>query len=136
MIEHEADTSVTDIQGHSLLHLAVYRRNSEICQRLISIGLDINARNKDGSTPLHIAIEINDIELVKLLLDNNADVNKPDFDQYTPLHVAAKIRNSAKVLELLVQRDARVDAVTPHGDLPLHIAAASGNLNVCSVLSS
>lgn len=126
LIDHNANTSVTDMRGQSLLHLAIYQRDKDICQRLISIGLDVNICDREGSTPLHVAAEINDAEVVKILLENNADVNKTDYDNYTPLHVAARVKNSTEVLELLLNKRAKADSRTCHKDLPLHIAAATG----------
>lgn len=125
-IEHNADTIVKDNRGQSLLHLAIYQKDEEICAKLISIGLDVNAQDEDGSTPLHVAVELNEIELVKTLLENEADIHKTDIDDYSPLHTAARVKNSSEILELLLKNKAKADAKTVHGDLALHIAAATG----------
>lgn len=44
--------------GDSLLHLAIYTKNKDICEWLIKNGLDKNMKNHEGKTPLDLAKEL------------------------------------------------------------------------------
>lgn len=63
-----------DNKGMSVLHLASRSANSEVViGLLLSLGLDIDARNNIGSTPLHRAVTCGAERAVRLLLENGAD---------------------------------------------------------------
>jgi len=58
-----------DNDGHSLLHLSVYRGFFEITALLLAYGLDINAVTFNQYTALHFAVDYGDEDIVQLLLD-------------------------------------------------------------------
>lgn len=136
LIIKQADINVKDTQNCTLLHLAAKSNQETICKQLILEGLDVNSQDVNGSSPLHLAVEFNSSSVVQLLLENKADINKNDLDDYTPLHTAARIRGNFDVLELLIKYNAKLDAPTVHGDLPLHVAAAVGNVKAFTFLFS
>ena len=49
-------------------------------------------------------------DCVKVLLDGNGDANIADNHGLTPLHVAAH-RGEREIASLLLERDARIDAI-------------------------
>jgi len=55
-------------------------------------------------------VDSNQTECVKVLLDAGADANAADKDGLTPLHIAAH-RGMQEVATMLLERDARIDAV-------------------------
>nr|CAH7737898.1 unnamed protein product [Callosobruchus chinensis] len=118
-----------NIINEGLLHLSVIHDDIELAKLLLDHEEDPNEfTNAEGTTPLHLATELNNSGMVSLLVDNKADVNLGDSDGYTPLHVAAKTRDSLEVSKTLTTNGASCDAKTFNGDLPIHIAAGSGNI--------
>ena len=110
--------------GRSLLHHAAFMGDLEIFKFLCSAGAD-HARRRNtawrpnggvagrGSTPLHHAVQYNRMSIVLFLIDEcGADINQQGEQGYTPLHIAAKF-NYPPLVELLLQRGARTDMLTP-----------------------
>ena len=57
-----------------------------------------------------------------------------DDHGFSPLHWAAK-RGHTKIVELLLQRGARVNATNRGDDTPLHLAAAHGHRDIVLMVS-
>ena len=60
----------------------------EELQRLVSLGVDVNAPNEEGSTALHVAAAVGSRGVVQYLTDNKADINVVDSLGNTPLNVS------------------------------------------------
>lgn len=83
---------------------------------------NVNARGLFGNTPLHLAVSWGDLDAARVLLDAGADPNAPGHFNETPLHHAVIVRNSKKMIELLLSRGASRDARTTEGSTALDIA--------------
>jgi len=59
---------------------------------------------------------------------NVSFLNRDDH-QFSPLHWAAK-GGHTKIVEMLIQRGARVHATNMGDDTPLHLASAHGNRDI------
>ncbi|XP_046390679.1 integrin-linked protein kinase [Ischnura elegans] len=71
---------------------------------------------------------------VRMWLDDpEHDLNQGDDHGFSPLHWAAK-RGHSKIVELLVQRGARVGATNMGDDTPLHLASAHGHADIVHFL--
>lgn len=106
-IEQGADLEAKDPgTGASVLHYAVMRGNPEILQLLLSKGVDVNSRTKNGTTPLHTAVLYNRYEVAETLLNKGADVDAKSSSGATPLAIATTARNRA-IAELLRARGAK-----------------------------
>ena len=57
-----------------------------------------------------------------------------DDHQFSPVHWAAK-GGHTKIVEMLIQRGARVHATNMGDDTPLHLAAAHGNRDIVLMVS-
>ena len=55
LIANKADLNTKDLEGRTLLHVAVYSRNQALVEFLLNYGIDLTARAKNGSTPIDIA---------------------------------------------------------------------------------
>ena len=79
-------------------------------QNFISIGVDINCRDKQGRTPLHeaccnyhpITKDSHKLEVVKLLISNGADPCALDNLEETPLHCVARHRTGRDIASYFV----------------------------------
>lgn len=64
------------------------KNDVEELQRLVSLGVDVNAPNEEGSTALHVAAAVGSRGVVQYLTDNKADINVVDSLGNTPLNVS------------------------------------------------
>lgn len=64
------------------------KNDVEELQRLVSLGVDVNAPNEEGSTALHVAAAVGCRGVVQYLTDNKADINAVDSLGNTPLNVS------------------------------------------------
>ena len=81
-----------DIEGTSILHLAVQCAETPVIDRILHEAkgkLDVNARDRDGNAPLHVASNLSRAPVVRLLLDQSG-VNDAVINHYgkTPLDLA------------------------------------------------
>ena len=118
------------------MFLAVKKNDLKEAARCLKLGAGINDSDENGLVPLHFAAVCQHIEMVKWLLANGADVNKQnDLTYWTPLHYAlgsddfteklCPVPNSEKTLKLvkiLVEAKADVNAEDDHGITPVYLA--------------
>lgn len=94
-------------------------------------------RNYKGATPLHLAAALEDERMVNRLIACKADINaKCDQEMLrgqTALHIAAG-RNCTKVMRILLDHGARVNARDVMAATPLHEAASHGSLDAAALL--
>lgn len=86
---------------------------NDVLEALLTRGVDVCFREKDGSTALHCAAKIGNRKATKLLLQHNANPNAPDLDGMTPLHIACKNGFAADVRQL-------ADVMTDLNSLAIH----------------
>lgn len=72
-----------------ILMLAISRQDPDILKYTLSLGCDVNKRDRWNLTPLHRAAGWRSSECVKILLDANADIHGINKDGQTALHCAA-----------------------------------------------
>lgn len=144
-----------DLEGNSLLHLAVrrssmdsidYRKQYSIMKLLLEKGCDVNVRNRAGNTPMHAAI-LNSLSgciavLIKhnprMDLKNNAgktalDLLKEGNISGTPLHDAV-LRKNGDVIKWLLKNGVDVNAADAAGNTSLHVAAYNENYLIMQLI--
>jgi ankyrin repeat protein len=134
---HAAGESLTALGRNFDLNGAAFHGHWQLCQFLIEHGADVNTPLPDtGEAPLHAALckanrPAYDL-VVEVLLANGADPNvatTPGVETgafmrdvrtkgETPLHRAAAF-GSARVIQMLLDAGAVLDAKDAHGDTPL-----------------
>jgi|SRR5690554_1916742 len=91
----------------TLIHDAVSNGRYEICELLISCGVDLNERDAFGDTPLLIACEHEYTGIAEMLLKNKADPNLKNSG--TPPLEKAVARGDKDTVELLLEYSANVN---------------------------
>lgn len=96
--KHGLSLNQNQYGGNTLLHLATKENNLALIKRLISFGIDINAKNEEGYTPLHIAaMKAENDNILKYLLSQSADKTiKTEFDE-TALDLASENEQLQKI---------------------------------------
>ena len=99
-------------------------------RRVISFGVDVNARDQEGLTPLLRAVMYENIEVLQLLLEHGADASMQGADDYPgeagliALHAAAWTGRE-DVYRLLLDAGADPTLLSHDGYSVLHRVAAS-----------
>jgi ankyrin repeat protein len=109
------------------LHFAASLGNVDTMNQLLELGMDKNARDKDGRTPLMWVVSAEaDEELMEALVDHGADVNMQNFTGETALFIAAQ-RGLEDKVDYLLENGANVHVKNLDGATALHAAAATGS---------
>ncbi|MEX0713844.1 MAG: ankyrin repeat domain-containing protein [Pirellulales bacterium] len=124
------------------LHFAAEADRFDAATLLIEKGANVRARDSTEKTPLHDACRNGNLGLAAMLIDRGAEIGAMDGQGATPLWVAAggdPFRNPvekehARIVRLLVEHGASLDAASESGETLLHLAAGHGRLEVARFL--
>jgi hypothetical protein len=75
LLQHQRYRDATDVDGTTLLHVAVALESSELAMALIDSGADINAVDHNNETALHWAASLNSECMAILLIDSGIDTS-------------------------------------------------------------
>ena len=115
------------------LHVAAMGGDVELVKFLLNNKAEACAKTFQGYTPLHNAASIANLEIVKLLVNANpACVNETNRAGMTPLFSACG--TNAEVTAFLIASKANVNAHTPDGTTPLHVAALKRHADCVALL--
>lgn len=152
LLDNGANPDIRSKDGFTpLLWSVALRRSKESVEVLLDKGASVNFQGGRGQTPLHSALYKGHVEMVETLVQRGADVNAVNAQGMRPLQVVfaqtwepnqiAILWNDgwgktlqderqarSTVVKLLVSKGADINAPTPSGDTPLHLAAAQPGL--------
>jgi uncharacterized protein len=124
LLERGFDPNAHDESGQSALSLAVREKSDRVVDVLLKHPqLDLNGRNSAGETALMLAALQGRLELAQRLIEQGASISQSGWN---PLHYAAT-GPEPKIVALLLQRGAPIDARSPNGTTALMMAARYGN---------
>lgn len=128
----------TEIEKETPMHLAARNGHKNIIDNLLQKNVDITLRDAKGQTPLMAAVYADQIVAVMALVDwcrkkGIALDAQRDAAGRTPLHVAA-MRWTPRVLQVLLDGGADINAATADGMTPLHLAARFGRAEIVRLL--
>ncbi len=126
--------------GATPLIITALLGQTTIAELLISAGADVNAHNTgftgENRTVLHNAVIEGKKEVAELLIANGAYVDAAtNLALHTPLIVAAR-KGNRDMVELLISKDANVNAADFNAVTPLYNAVVSGDLDTVQLLVS
>ncbi|CAC5404362.1 ANK [Mytilus coruscus] len=149
LLQKGANTNVVLENTKSLLVMSCKLNHPDIVDLLLQYNADVNYCHYSGETALYFAFEDGNIDIIRRLLNNHADwkvckherdffliiksKSKSTFDKLTPLHLAIT-NGHDKIVRLLIEGNANVNATTASGENALFLACSYSHDNVLSVL--
>jgi len=140
--EGAAALDAADLRGDQALMLAARKGGPDLTRLLLSAGAPTEARNHEGMTPLMVAASVvhtkeqdstGQLAVLSLLLAARANIEAEDHERGTPLMVAAAA-GSARVVRLLLQNGAKVDAIDARGLSAMELAMRGAHDECMDVL--
>jgi ankyrin repeat protein len=150
LVNHKASPNAQNKEGDTPLHIisGLITYQAYYCQKVVELffknGANVQLVNQKKETPLHRAISSRkDSSFIAELLKAGADPNALDAHGSTPLHLLAlpdpEVSQSPfdeVIANMLIQRGAYVNFLTPAGDSALYLAIrARGEIGlICFLL--
>ena len=129
-----AYTNVQDRAGDTSMIHACKGGHKNIVEALIKKHADVDMKGKENKTALHWAIDKNHQSIVKVLLNANPDLEVRTIEGYdTPLLRAVRGRN-AEIVQMLLDKKAKLSASDSKRDTALHIAMRARSKAIVDVL--
>lgn len=128
----------------SALMIAAHYGHEACVKLLLEHGADPRFTSGYGSA-LHFAAMTNRVAIARLLLDHDVDVNLPgrrivsfrkDFGLTPLMYAAMTERNDPTLVQLLIDRGAKLDAQTSGGETALTLARQRGETRVVAALKA
>jgi uncharacterized protein len=120
LLERGFDPNTLHTSGHPALIYALREKSLNVVKLLLEQPkTQIEVRTPQDESPLMLAALHGFFDIGVKLIARDADVNKSGW---TPLHYAATGGN-LKMIQLLVENHAYIDAESPNGSTPLMLAA-------------
>mgnify|MGYP000013169022 CR=1 FL=1 len=117
------DANARNPEGQTALHLALRDQSARVAAALwAERALDVNALNASGESPLMMAALRGEVEWSERLLARGAKVHQ---EGWSPLHYAATGREP-RIVAILLDRGAPINALSPNRTTPLMMAARYG----------
>ncbi|XP_048393897.1 ankyrin repeat and SOCS box protein 2 isoform X1 [Stegostoma tigrinum] len=133
LIQYNADVNHRCNRGWTALHEAAVRSDLDIIEALCMAGAKIEASNIYGITPLFVAAQSGQLESLRFLTKCGANINTQANDSASALYEASKNEHE-DVVAFLLSQNADANKGSKDGWLPLHIAAARGNMAIVRML--
>ncbi len=125
------DPNTRDAAGQPPLALAIREGSGRAIEALLAAPkIDVELRNPKDESPLMLAAIKGQLALAERLIARGADINKTGW---TPLHYAAT-GGHLRLIRLLLEHHAYIDAESPNGTTPLMMAAQYGTADAVRLL--
>jgi hypothetical protein len=121
------------LRTHSLLHIAVARRNIPAIKSSLTAGMPVDLLAGDGLAPLHWSLVSDDLSIARFLVEQGSPIDVRSDQGATPLMNAVQ-RDSLAAAFFLLDHGADVNAQDRRGFTALHRAAEMGKLDMVRAL--
>jgi 26S proteasome non-ATPase regulatory subunit 10 len=135
-----ATVSVQSIPTHCPHTFLGWSANHRIIANKVEALLNANPklaalRDDDDRLPIHWAVSYNNLPIVQILVQaKNFDVDVADGSGWTPLMMACSRKDAEAMVDLLLSKDAEVNAKNNNGQTALHFCASKANLDIARTL--
>ncbi|MDR3192810.1 MAG: ankyrin repeat domain-containing protein, partial [Treponema sp.] len=129
-----ADVTIRNIDGKTPLYLAVEQNRLQAIPLLLDYQSNVFAADNAGETPFGKALEENGPMLIALV--NPETVHQADSAGNTMLHMAIKNRGDIKIIGLILDQRALVNARNKEGETSLHLAVRQNEAAIGEMLLS
>jgi ankyrin repeat protein len=126
------DVNKTDRYGRTMLHIAAENGNKSKVMMLIEHGAEIDLGDDTDKTALHYAVLNGHTSIINILLEEGCDANARDENGCTPILLVR--RNVEKIIPLLMNFDADIEAKNLEGKTLLNIAAEKRDKDFVTLL--
>jgi len=123
LIEHGADSSITDCYERTAILLAIREYQHEILDTMLKYCNDINKHAYNGMSALSVASLNNNMTAVQLLLRAGIDTSTVDNEGRSALHHAADDEHKEHILEALLEHGIDANIKNEKGRTALHTTA-------------
>ncbi|XP_067661560.1 ankyrin repeat domain-containing protein 50-like [Haliotis asinina] len=135
LVKNEADLSLTDEDGHTILHLVSYKGCVDVLKYLLSLNyLDINSRGWNKMTPVMLAADHGHKEVIELLINHRADLSAIDKVGNNILHIACESGHVDVVQYLLSLKLLDINSRVWNNWTPVMSATEEGHKEVIELL--
>lgn len=132
LLDHGADTDISDREGRTPLHCVAESGNAVIMDLLVKAGADVNAVNSVGTTPLMtMAMCGKTAAALKFIRNPLVDTNLRDNSNRTAIVYAMYSGQHQLVKVLLETQD---DDTDMHGNTNLHYACFHGQAEIVKLI--
>lgn len=124
-----ADANAAEKEKKTPIHLAAMAGHTEAVSTLLAGKAKSGTKDMDGCLALHFAAGNGHKEVTAALLASGRDKNIDGRNVWrrTPLHLAAE-HGQELLVDLLLQKRAKINAMDNNKDTPLHSACRAGHL--------
>ncbi|MEL7500260.1 MAG: ankyrin repeat domain-containing protein [Planctomycetota bacterium] len=133
LLKEESTADVSDADGTSLVHWAVFHQQSNELRWLIERGAKVDQPNQYQVTPLSLACEYGHEQCAKTLIEQQADIETTRLGGERPLMLAARSQ-SLPIVQALIAAKVKLDAREKNGQTALMWAAAAGHATIVDAL--
>jgi ankyrin repeat protein len=127
-----ADVSIRNIDGKTPLYAAVEEKRLQAIPLLLAYQSDIFAADNAGETPFEKALKENGAVLTALI--SSETVYQADSAGNTMLHTATRNRADIRIIGLILDQQALVNARNKEGETSLHLAVRQNEAAIGEML--
>ena len=125
--------NVNGLLHDSLLHMAVYNENYQLCEMLLEFGADVNMLNNEGQSPLHVAEANANFYICQLLVEKRK--YREESMRYTkPLHICVKKEDFVMCKAHILSKKVDVNETDIMMRTPMHVAMIHASDEICGLL--
>ncbi|WP_159445390.1 ankyrin repeat domain-containing protein [Rhizobacter sp. OV335] len=135
LLQSGASLDVRQSDKMTLLGRAASHGDLVAVRQLLAIGCCVDQKAARGRTPLMQAVLEGHLPIVKELLAQRAQTDIRDKAGYPALAFASE-QDDLEIVQALIDAGASPDHAAAHGETPLMVAAAAGQIGVANLLIS